>query len=169
MPVGAAAAYFHQQRQAYPNGYLHPNHHPHLHMNQPHFYHPNLFQHYHPMMSARGILIEIMDDVDPANYTSDGVNGSTNAAPETLYMVTMNGQQFVMNEEQVRQLVTEVYQQQTYQENLQQQQHFHQQQQFYQQQQHFQRQQQQQNFQQPYPFQEQQQQQQQQQQRFPQQ
>jgi hypothetical protein len=142
MPAGAAAAYFQQQRQGFPNGFLHPN--------QQNVFHPNLFQHFHPMMTARGILIEAMEDIDLSNFTADGVSGSTNGANlgvlETLYLVTMNGQQYVMNEEQVTQLVSEVYQQQTYQENLQQQQLFHQQQQFYQQQQqqYFQRQQQQQ-------------------------
>ncbi|UJR33229.1 hypothetical protein I4U23_020684 [Adineta vaga] len=174
MPVGAAAAFFHQhhqqqqRRQGIPEEFIQA-HQQQQHMHPgPMFYQPGV-QHYHPMMSAQGILIEAMDDIDPSSFSADGVNGTSDTngtdgtngnAQEAYYMVTMNGQRFVMNEAQVRQLVTEVYQQQAYQENLQQQQHFHQQQQFFQQQQHFQ-QQQQQRFQQ--------QQQQQQQQRFQQQ
>jgi hypothetical protein len=142
MPAGSAAAYFHQQ-QGFPNTFMYAHHHPHLHMHQQQFFYPYLIHQYHPMMSAQGILIEIMDD-------TDGVNGAMNGAQESLYMVTANGQRYIMNEEQVRQLVTQVYQGQIHQENLQQQQ------QFQQQQQQFQQQQQQQHFQQQRPFPEQQ-------------
>jgi hypothetical protein len=130
MDAGSAAAYFHQQR-GFPNTSMYAHHHPHLHMHQQHFIHQ-----YHPMMFARGILIEFMDDVDLNNPTLNGVNG----AHESLYRVTVNGQRYVMTEDQVRQFLTEVHQRQNYQENLQQQQQFQQQLQFFQQQaqqQHF--------------------------------
>ena len=139
MDAGAAAAYFHQQ-QGFPNTSMyaqHHHHHPHLHMHQQHFVYPHFINQYHPMMFARGILIEIMDDLEVQN----GANG------ESLYMVTANGQRLIMTEDQVRLFVNEIYQRQTYQENLLQQQQFQQQQQFFQQQAQ-QRQQQQQFFQQ---------------------
>ncbi|CAF0871748.1 unnamed protein product [Adineta steineri] len=155
MPAGTAAAFFHthhqqqQRRQGIPEEFIHAQH-PNIHPG--HVLHPHLFQQYNPMMTARGILIEVMDDVDPTQFSSDGANGAPFDANEGIFMVSINGQRYVMNESQVRQLVTEVYQQQAYQETQQQQQqqqHYQQQQQYFQQQQqHYQQQQQQ---QQPHP------------------
>ena len=140
MSAGSAAAYFNRP-QGFPRP---PMHHPHSHpqMHQQHFVHPQFIHQYHPMMSAQGILIEMMDEPDVYNHTP---NGHMNGADDSLYMVTANGQRIIMTEEQVRLLLHNVHQQQTYQENLQQQQQFHQQQQQFQQQQ---QQQQQQYFQQ---------------------
>ena len=143
MSAGSAAAYFQQQQQqpGFPNANMfaphHPHHHhPHVHMHQPHFMHPHFLHQYHPLMSARGILIEIIDEADPHNQPPHGVNGPMDDAQDSLYMVTVNGQRYVMSEDQVRQLVTEVHQRQSYQENLQQhQQQQQQQQRFFQQQQ----------------------------------
>ncbi|CAF2146116.1 unnamed protein product [Rotaria magnacalcarata] len=158
MQAGTAAAFFQQhhqeqqqQQQQYPNAYMYPyHHHPHMHINQQPVFYPPMFQQYYPMMSAQGILIEIMDDEEPKNANSNEVNGSTSGTNHTtkelLFMVTVNGQRYIMNEAQVIQLVTDVYQQQNYQTQLQQQQ-----QQLFQQQQQqrvFQQQQQQRVFQQ---------------------
>ncbi len=163
MSAGSAAAYFHHQQQRFPNTFMHAQRHPHLHTHQPFIFQSHLLHQYHPMMSARGILIEIMDDTDVNNNTPEGVNGPINGTQGSLYMVTMNGQRYIMNEGQVKQLVTEVYQRQALQD-LQRQ---HLQQQYFQlQQQHFQQQQHQQHFQQQPQQQQQQQSQQQQQQRF---
>jgi hypothetical protein len=129
MSAGSAAAYFHQQPGLL-NTSMYAHHHPHLHMHQQHFVHPHFIHQYHPMMAAQGILIEIMDDADLNNPTLDGINGTMNSVQESLYLVTVNGQRYIMAEGQVRQLVTEVHQRQAYQENLQQQQ-----QQYFQQQQ----------------------------------
>jgi hypothetical protein len=163
MPNNASTAYYHQQQQqGFPNAfmYAHHHHHAHPHMPQQQFYQPHQhaypqFAHqYHPMMAAQGILIEVIDEEEPTNPAGNGVNPSTNetTAPsanvdsqETLYLVTMNGQRYVMNKDQIMQFATEMYQQQIYHNH--QQQHF-QQQQYFQQQQLF-RQQQQQQQQQP--------------------
>lgn len=146
MSAGSAAAFFHQQ-QGLPNDFMfaQPQPHAHLHMHQPFFFQPHLLHQYHPMMSAQGILIEAMDDAEPNINASDGTNGSMNGAQQTLYMVTVNGQRLIMNEGQVKQLVTEVYQRQAVQEHLQRQ-HLAQQQQLFQQQQLLLAQQQQQYF-----------------------
>jgi hypothetical protein len=155
MSAGSAAAYFQQQQQqqqGFPNTFMHTQHHPHLHAHQPFIFQPHLLHQYHPMMSARGILIEIMDDTDVNNNTPNGVNGPMNGTQGSLYMVTMNGERYIMNEGQVKQLVTEVHQRQALQDlqrqHLQQQYFQLQQQHFRQQQQHFQQQSQQQQQQQ---------------------
>ena len=70
------------------------------------------------MMSTPGILIEIIDELP------------TNAGQEQNYRVSMNGQQHVMNEAQVIQLLDQVHQQENLQRNQQQQQFFQQQQRF---------------------------------------
>ncbi|CAF4234969.1 unnamed protein product [Rotaria socialis] len=161
MQAGTAAAFFQlhhqqqqqQQQQQYPNTYMyaHHHHHPHMHMHHQPVFYPPMFQQYYPMMSAQGILIEIMDDEEAKNANSNEANGPTHdtnhAAKELLFMVTVNGQRYIMNEAQVIQLVTDVYQHQNYQVQLQQ--HQQQQQLFQQQQQQiFQQQQQQRVFQQ---------------------
>lgn len=136
MPSASAAAYFQQQRRV-SNGYAYAHNHPHFHMHQ-HAFYPQTFQQYHPMMSAQGILIEIMDNDETSNTGVNGAHQSRNSvdAQEALYMVTINGQRYIMNEAQVTQLVTEVHQHEAHQRNLQQQQFFQQQQQLRQQQQH---------------------------------
>lgn len=167
MSAGSAAAFFNQQA-GIPNAFMYTQHHqhPHLHFHQPFIFQPHLLHQYHPMMSAQGILIEVMDDNDLSHQTPHGgMNGAMNATEESLYMVTINGQRYIMNEAQVRQLVTEVYQRQAVQANLQQQHILQQQQQFLRQQQQ-RYQQHQQHFQQQHQQQEQQQQQQQHQQHF---
>ena len=152
MSAGSAAAFFHQQQQQQqgfanpmfaapprpppppPHHHHHHHHHPHAHMHQPHVMHPSFVHQYHPMMSAQGILIEFIDDADPQNQPH-GVNGPMDGPQDSLYVVTMNGQRYVMNEDQVRQFVTEVHQRQSFQDNVQQQQQQQQQQQrFFQQQ-----------------------------------
>jgi hypothetical protein len=93
-------------------------------------------------MAAQGILIEVIDREEANNLITTGVHSPSlpNATPtngvrfntqEQLYLVTMNGQRFVMTEEHIRQIVTDIQQQQ--QQHFQQQQ-FYQQQQFHQQQ-----------------------------------
>lgn len=129
MSAGSAAAYFHQQPGA-PNGLGFAQPHAHLHMHQPFLFQPHLLHQYHPMMSAQGILIEIMDDQEPHMNTTNGNH-------QSMYMVTINGQRLIMNESQVRQLVTEVHQRQATQENLQRQHLLQRQQLLQQQQQHF--------------------------------
>lgn len=136
------AAFYHQQ-QAYPNGYMyahhyHHPHHVHPHMSQQQFFHPHQQSHYtqqfHPTMSAPGILIEVIENEEAKNGTTNGTdpspnenstNGAKSDAQEAAYMVTINGQRYVMNEEQVTQYIGEVHRQQ----QQQQQQHFQQQQQ----------------------------------------
>ena len=126
MPADVAAAYFYQQQQGLPNAFMYA-HQPNLHMHQhPHFFHPHLIHQYYPMMSAQGILIEIMDDAQTNVFSRNGIHNSMNGVnfgvQEPLYLVTMNGQRYIMNEREVRQLVIEVYQRENYQANLQQQQ-----------------------------------------------
>ncbi|CAF3142087.1 unnamed protein product [Rotaria socialis] len=152
MPPAAAAAYFHQQ-QVFPNGYTyahhhHHNHHHHINQNMPYqqFFHlhphphPQFIHQYYPMMSAQGILIELIDNEDAKTLAANGVKLSTNETSNNdlntedqiqLFLITMNGQKYVMTEEQIKQFVVEVHQQQ--QQHLQQQQQHFQQQQFHQQ------------------------------------
>ncbi|CAM4989793.1 unnamed protein product, partial [Rotaria socialis] len=60
-----------------------------------------IFQQYYPMMSAQGILIEIMDDEEAKNANSNEANGPTHdtnhAAKELLFMVTVNGHWLHLN------------------------------------------------------------------------
>jgi hypothetical protein len=143
------AAFYHQQ-QAFPNTFMYNQHHVHPHMPQQQFFHPhqhpNFIHQHNPMMAAQGILIEVLDNEEAKNLTNNeansllndiSTNGASSEAQEKLYLVTINGQRYIMNEEQVTQYVAEV-----------QRQHFHQQQQF-----HHQQQQQQQQFQQQYTYQ----------------
>ncbi|CAF1933706.1 unnamed protein product [Rotaria magnacalcarata] len=157
MPPAAATAYFHQQ-QVFPNGYTyahhnhHHHHHHHINQNMPYqqFFHPHPHPHpqfihqYYPMMSAQGILIELIDNEDAKTLAANGVKLSTNETSNNdlntedqiqLFLITMNGQQYVMTEEQIKQFVVEVHQQQQQhfqQQQQQQQQQFHHQQQFHQ-------------------------------------
>ncbi len=134
-------AYYHQH-QAFPNAfvYAHHHHHPHVHAHIPQqqFFHPQPHAHfihqYHPMMAAQGILIEILDNEEANNLTGNGVssalgepstNGTNSNAQEQLYLITMNGQRYVMNEEQITQYIAQIQQQQQHQ-------HFHQHQHTYQ-------------------------------------
>ena len=126
MPADVAAAYFHQQQQRFPNPFMYA-HRPNLRMDQhPRFFHPHLIHRYYPMMSAQGILVEIMDDAQINDFNQNGIHSSMNGvnfgAQGPLYLVTIHGQRYIMNEGQVRQLMTEAYQREAYQENLQQQQ-----------------------------------------------
>ncbi|CAF0748451.1 unnamed protein product [Rotaria sordida] len=154
MPAGAAAAYFQQQQQQrFPNGFMYAHPPPHYHVHPPPIIHPHLLPQYYPMMSAQGILVEIMDDAEPDAFIPNGpMNGG--ASDPGLFMVTISGQRYIMNEAQVMQLVGEVYQQQGYQGNQQQQfqQQQQQQQQFRQHQQHMRQQQQQRGYPQQYQF-----------------
>jgi hypothetical protein len=133
-----ANAYYHPQyqQQAYSNGYMYAHPHVHTHMPQAQFYHhPHAHQHasffhqYHPMMSAQGILIEVLDTEQTTNVNGAdaSINANSGEDQEQLYLITMNGQRQVMTEDQVRQLMIEVHQQQMYQ-SYQQQQQFQQQQ-----------------------------------------
>jgi hypothetical protein len=138
MPTGA---YYHQH-QAFPNAFVyahHQPHHVHPHMSQQQFFHPHSHLHFihqnYSTMAAQGILIEVIDNEEVKNLIGNGVNSSlnetsTNAASsdtqEQFYLVTINGQRYVMNEEQVKLYVTEV---QKHQQQQQQQQQFHHQQQ----------------------------------------
>ena len=69
------------------------------------------------MMSAQGILIEVVESDGARPSTNEtSTDGGTGAnAHEQLYLVTMNGQRQVMNEDQIRQLVTDIHQNQMYQ------------------------------------------------------
>jgi hypothetical protein len=146
-----SAAYYHQQ-QAFPNPFAYTHNHVHPHIPQQQFFHPhqhqNFIHQHQPMMSAQGILIELLDNEEAKNLTNNEVNSSLNdtstngassEAQEKLFLVTIHGQRYIMNEEQVTQYVAEVQRQQQLQQ--QQQQHFHQQQQFHHQQQQQQQQQ----------------------------
>jgi hypothetical protein len=120
-------AYYHQH-QAFQNGFLYAHHHhPHVHAHIPQqqFFHAQPQAHfihqYHPMMAAQGILIEIIDNEQANNLTGNGVssamgdtgtNGTYTNAQEQLYMITMNGQRYVMSEEQLRQYIAQIQQQQ---------------------------------------------------------
>lgn len=84
------AGFFHQAR--FPTagvGYAYP--------------HPHFMHQFHPMMSSQGILIELVDNLHQAT-------SPTNDQQTQLYMVTMNGQRLIMNQTQVTQLVNQVYQ-----------------------------------------------------------
>ncbi len=134
---------YYPQHQAFPNAFVYAHHHPHhhhvhAHIPQQQFFHAQPHAHfihqYHQMMAAQGILIEVLDNEEANNLTANGVtsalgetstNGGNWNAQEQLYLITMNGQRYVMNEEQIRQYITQIQQQQ----NFHQQQHFHQQQQ----------------------------------------
>ncbi|UJR13956.1 hypothetical protein I4U23_000959 [Adineta vaga] len=153
MPTTPTGTYY--QQQPYANTYMypqHPMHQFHPQMPQQQFYqahaqqpqqpqqHPNIqfFNQYYSMMAAQGILIEVIDPEEANNLMANGVtapsqsnDNSTNSSrfdgQENLYLVTMNGQRFIMTEEYIRQIVVEIQQQQQQQQQqFQQQQHFHQ-------------------------------------------
>lgn len=143
MPTNAYyQAHYHQQ--AYPQAYVyaqptHPHHHmhhPHHHHAHPHmnqqqaqqFYHPHahsqahaqaFIHQFYPMMSAQGILIEVIENDGINHVNENGANISMNEnsteIPEQLYLVTINGQRQVMTEDQIRRLVADIHQQQLYQ------------------------------------------------------
>lgn len=113
------AAYYHQphQHQVFPHAYVYAHHpHVHAHTSQQQFVHPqtHFIHQYYPMMTAHGIVVEVLDN-DEANNAN--ANGATSDAHEQLYLITMNGQRYVMNEEQIKQYIAQIQQQQ--------QQHFH--------------------------------------------
>ena len=143
MPTNAYYQPHYHHQQGYPQAYVYtqqPHHHHHHHPHHVHHHHPQMnqqFYHqqtptsfihqYYPMMSAQGIMIEVIDNETISNINENGLNVSMNEnshePQEQLYLVTINGQRQVMTEDQIRQLVTDVHQQQLYQ-NFQQQQTF---------------------------------------------
>lgn len=90
---GMSAAYFHQHHAVPPTFVFSPY--------QTQFVHPQFLQHYHQYLTGQGILIEIMDE-----------NEMMMTNQPTLYLVTINGQRMIMNENQVRQLLMEIQQRQ---------------------------------------------------------
>ena len=115
------AAYYHQ---AFPQAYVYA-HHPHVHAHtsqqqQQQFVHPqtHFIHQYYPMMNAHGIVVELLDNDEGNNTTGNGVTS------EQLYLMTMNGQRYVMNEEQIRQYIAQIQQQQ--QQHVHHHQHYHQ-------------------------------------------
>ena len=151
-PVFTMPTTYYHQPQVYPNMFMYSQQHQmHSHMPQQQFYHPHpqlhFIQQYYSMMAAQGILIEVIDKEEANNLITTGVHSPSlpNATPtngvrfntqEQLYLVTMNGQRFVMTEEHIRQIVTDTQQQQQQQQHFQQQQQHFYQQQFQQQQQY---------------------------------
>jgi len=146
------ATYYYQQPQPQHHAHVYPNTfvYGHQHMpQQQQFYHAQPHVHfihqYQPMMAAQGILIELIDHEEAKNLLASGANSSLNdnqvnganidAIQGQLYLITMNGQRYIMNEEQIRHYANEFQQQQQHFQN--QMYHHHQQQQ---QQQHFQQQ-----------------------------
>ncbi|CAF4184912.1 unnamed protein product, partial [Adineta steineri] len=135
IPTAPTAPYYHQQ-QAYPNAYMYPQHpiHPtHPQMPQQQFFHaahpqvqPNIhfMNQYYPMMAAQGILIEAIEHEEANNLLANGVTSPSQSndtsttgglrfdGRENLYLVTMNGQRFIMTEEYIKQIVLEIQQQQ---------------------------------------------------------
>lgn len=134
-------AFFHHHAHVHPQMYAMPNvayyhqhpayvyaHHPHVHTHtsQQQFVHPqtHFIHQYYPMMNAHGIVVEMIDNEEANNATG---NGTTS---EQLYMITMNGQRYVMNEEQIRQYIAQIQQQQQQSHVHHHHQHFHQPQQY---------------------------------------
>ena len=128
--------YTHPQHHAHPHHHHHHHHHLNPHMTHQQFYqahaHQSFIHQYHPMMSAQGIFIELLDNetnTDPnGNGTQSGTSENPAEVQPQLYLVTINGQRQVMNEDQVRQLIAEVQQQQQQAYQNYQQHPFHQQQ-----------------------------------------
>ena len=120
-------AYYHQH-QAFPNGFVYAHHHPHVHAHIPQqqFFHAQPHTHfihqYHPMMAAHGIIVEIIENEQANNLAGSGIssamdepgaNGTHTNPQEQLYQITINGQRYVMSEEQLRQYIAQIQQQHT--------------------------------------------------------
>lgn len=85
------------QHGFHPNGFAHG--------------HPHQFQHQHyPMAFGQGVLIELVDET--TTHPSMNNNAYHQQTNQQLYMVTMNGQRVVMDEQQVIKLVNDLYQRQ---------------------------------------------------------